>query len=187
MVATDLIRAAQFHHATGVWIAALPPLSLYQTGPRCKNDQDIYSHRAISYSSNADIYFTRNSDRRSIQTQEEFRSDCFEKWTLASVSYEDCFLLEWCYRYVCDKRFFSRYFRYTGCLRWYSKTGFSMIFPWVFSMNNLGDALTCQVGWPLVPAFVDYCGISQMPTLWLQFGGKILHPLKRARFLKGKK
>ena len=45
MVATDLIRAAQFHHATGVWIAALPPLSLYQTGPRCKNDQDIYSHQ----------------------------------------------------------------------------------------------------------------------------------------------
>ena len=29
-MATDLIRAAQFHHAAGVWIAALPPLSLYQ-------------------------------------------------------------------------------------------------------------------------------------------------------------
>eukprot|EP00434_Breviolum_minutum_P015550 symbB.v1.2.013693.t1/scaffold971.1/size148033/21 len=36
MVATDLIRAAQFHHATGVWIAALPPLSLYQTGEASK-------------------------------------------------------------------------------------------------------------------------------------------------------
>eukprot|EP00435_Cladocopium_sp_Y103_P011207 s4210_g2.t3 len=31
IVATDLIRAAQFHHAVGVWIAALPPLSLYQS------------------------------------------------------------------------------------------------------------------------------------------------------------
>lgn len=29
-VVTDLIRAAQFWHATGIWVPALPPLSLYQ-------------------------------------------------------------------------------------------------------------------------------------------------------------
>ncbi|CAE8673448.1 unnamed protein product [Polarella glacialis] len=30
VVVTDLIRAAQFWHATGIWVPALPPLSLYQ-------------------------------------------------------------------------------------------------------------------------------------------------------------
>lgn len=142
----------------------------------------IKTFTAISYSSNADIYFARHSDRRSIQTQEEFRSDCFEKWTLASVSYEDCFLLEWCYKKCLWQ---AMGWPDISGIRMYKvvlKTGFSMIFPWVFSMNDLGDALSCQVGWPLAPAFVEYCGISQMPTLGLQFGGKIYTPLKRARF-----
>ncbi|CAK9115635.1 unnamed protein product [Durusdinium trenchii] len=33
LVVTDLIRAAQFHHATGVWVPALPPLSFYHADP----------------------------------------------------------------------------------------------------------------------------------------------------------
>eukprot|EP00928_Gymnodinium_smaydae_P002317 TRINITY_DN10828_c0_g3_i1.p1 TRINITY_DN10828_c0_g3~~TRINITY_DN10828_c0_g3_i1.p1 ORF type:complete len:1597 (-),score=337.82 TRINITY_DN10828_c0_g3_i1:34-4824(-) len=32
VVATDLIRVAQFHHAVGVWTSAVPPLFLYQCG-----------------------------------------------------------------------------------------------------------------------------------------------------------
>ncbi|CAE7244817.1 unnamed protein product, partial [Symbiodinium pilosum] len=30
LVVTDLMRAAQFHHATGIWVPAVPPLSFYQ-------------------------------------------------------------------------------------------------------------------------------------------------------------
>eukprot|EP00972_Heterocapsa_arctica_P079220 11677530-Heterocapsa_arctica.AAC.1 len=29
VVATDLIRAGQFHHATGAWVAVSAPLALY--------------------------------------------------------------------------------------------------------------------------------------------------------------
>ena len=136
MVATDLIRAAQFHHATGVWIAALPPLSLYQTGPVVTTLQKRSRHlQPSAICSNADIYFTCHSDRRSIQSQEEFRSDCFEKWTLASVSYEDCFLLEWCYKKCLWQAIFFEIFPVYGMYKMYKvvlKTGFSMTFPMGF-------------------------------------------------------
>lgn len=125
MVATDLIRAAQFHHATGVWIAALPPLSLYQTGPAVTTLQKRSRHLQPSatvamqtFTLPAILTGEASKPRKSLEAI-ALRSELWRRYPMKTV-----FCWSDVTKNVCDKRWVDRIFPVYGCIRWYLKLDF---------------------------------------------------------------
>ena len=104
-----------------------------QWWPRCKNDQDIYSHQPSvamqTFTLPAILTGEASKARKSLEAI-ALRSELWRRYPMKTV-----FCWSDVTKNVCDKRFFSRYFRSTGCNKMYKvvlKTGFSMTFPMGF-------------------------------------------------------
>ena len=123
-----------------------------------KNDQDIYSHQIHqlamqTFTLPTNLTGEASKPRKSLEAI-ALRSELWRRYPMTvtvGVMLQICL---WQGMGISGIRMYKVVLKF----------GFSMIFH---------DFVMPKAGWPLVLAFADYCGISQMPALWLQFGGKI--------------